>query len=473
VKRLSVHFFVLSLIFLLSACSSIDEKIEKGQYQMAVKQINKAIGSGELTALERIELEEKADILHRIELDFNKSREDVLDYIKNYYPELSDAQMRSWEESNALENMIINGEKRYFARSHANLFRIDKAAKAKKIEKDGEQKSNTESFLEHYIPEVLDKAQKTGEILGDPVKMKFKYTLTVDADAVPEGEIIRCWLPFPREGDPRQQDVKLLFASQDDYILAPNSQAHRTVYMQKPAVAGEESKFEIEFSTTNRPRWVDLENAEIKAYNKSNEEYKKYTAERDPHLLFTPSVKALSEKIVGDEKDPYQIAKKIFNYISDNYPWAGAREYSTLENIPDYVIANHHGDCGQVTLLFMVLCRYNGIPARWESGWMLHPGSKNLHDWGLVYFEGPGWVSVDQSFGRQELEGKNAKEFYLGGIDAYRLIVNDDYGRVLYPAKQFLRSETVDFQRGEVEWRGGNLYFNKWDYHLDIEYINQ
>jgi transglutaminase-like putative cysteine protease len=104
---------------------------------------------------------------------------------------------------------------------------------------------------------------------------------------------------------------------------------------------------------------------------------------------------------------------------------------------------------------------------------MLHPGSKNLHDWGLVYFEGPGWVSVDQSFGRQELEGKNAKEFYLGGIDAYRLIVNDDYGRVLYPAKQFLRSETVDFQRGEVEWRGGNLYFNKWDYHLDIEYINQ
>jgi len=44
------------------------------------------------------------------------------------------------------------------------------------------------------------------------------------------------------------------------------------------------------------------------------------------------------------------------------------------------------------------------------------------------------------------------KYFYLGGIDAYRLIVNDDYSRDLYPAKIYPRSETVDFQR--VNWNG-------------------
>ena len=26
------------------------------------------------------------------------------------------------------------------------------------------------------------------------------------------------------------------------------------------------------------------------------------------------------------------------------------------------------------------------------------------------------------------------------------------------------RSDTVDSQRGEVEWRGGNLYYDQWDY---------
>ena len=176
---------------------------------------------------------------------------------------------------------------------------------------------------------------------------------------------------------------------------------------------------------------------------------------------------------MGEEKDAYLIVKKIFNYITDHYPWASAREYSTIENIPEYVIANNHGDCGQVTLLFMVLARYNGIPARWQSGWMLHPGNKNLHDWCEIYFEGLGWVPVDQSFGRQQVENPEVQGFFLGGIDAYRLIVNDDFGMPLFPAKQFLRSETNDFQRGEVEWRGGNIYFNQWDYHLELEYLNQ
>jgi hypothetical protein len=32
------------------------------------------------------------------------------------------------------------------------------------------------------------------------------------------------------------------------------------------------------------------------------------------------------------------------------------------------------------------------------------------------------------------------------------------------PRKQHFRSETVDLQRGEAEWSGGNLYFDQWDY---------
>ncbi len=50
------------------------------------------------------------------------------------------------------------------------------------------------------------------------------------------------------------------------------------------------------------------------------------------------------------------------------------------------------------------------------------------------------------------------------------LLVNDDYSKPLFPAKIFPRSETVDFQRGELEWRGGNLYFDKWNYNMKVEY---
>ncbi|MCF7832045.1 MAG: transglutaminase-like domain-containing protein [Candidatus Marinimicrobia bacterium] len=472
-KRAGIFILIFLLLAIMSGCSSIDEKMEKGHFKMAKTQINNLLAGDNVPDLERIALEEKKDIMHRIELDFNKSLDDILPDIKKYYPEVTSEQLRAWGESKALEKMKINGEDRYFARSARNLFRIDKDAKAQMIKIDGEKKDELVSFLEQNLPSVIEDVKNSKGVTGKSLKIKFTYTLTVDADAVPAGEMIRCWLPFPREGNVRQQDVKLLSTNMEDYILAPNSQMQRTLYMQKPAVAGQPTIFEIAFSTTTRPQWFDLENAEIKSYDKNSEIYKTYTKERNPHLLFTPAVKALSEKIVGDEKDPYQIVKKIFNHITSNYPWAGAREYSTIENIPEYVIANNHGDCGQVTLLFMVLARYNGIPARWQSGWMLHPGNKNLHDWCEIYFEGPGWVPVDQSFGRQEVKNPEVQGFFLGGLDTYRLIVNDDYGMQLFPAKQFLRSETVDFQRGEVEWRGGNLYFNQWDYHLELEYLNQ
>ena len=96
-----------------------------------------------------------------------------------------------------------------------------------------------------------------------------------------------------------------------------------------------------------------------------------------------------------------------------------------------------------------------------------------MHDWAEVFFEGLGWVPVDQSFGTCDW-GKNepVRMFYLGGIDSWRMIVNRDYGMTLQPKKKYPRSETVDFQRGEVEWKGGNLYYDQWMWRMQIEYID-
>mgnify|MGYP000800562498 CR=1 FL=1 len=184
-------------------------------------------------------------------------------------------------------------------------------------------------------------------------------------------------------------------------------------------------------------------------------------------------VEGIGGNLLGGVKNPYLKAKRIFRWVNDNFPWASAREYSTIENIPEYVLDNRHGDCGQVSLLFITLCRISGIPAHFQSGFMMHPRAWNLHDWAEVYFEGVGWVPVDQSFGIPAF-ARNADEeyFFLGGIDSWRMIVNTDYGMPLQPEKQYPRSETVDFQRGEVEWEGGNLYFPQWGYHMDIDYLN-
>ena len=122
------------------------------------------------------------------------------------------------------------------------------------------------------------------------------------------------------------------------------------------------------------------------------------------------------------------------------------------------------------TFLLMSMLRYKGIPVKWQSGWMVPPQAENLHDWCEVWFEGVGWVPVDISYGLQYSNDTRLKEFYITGIDSYRMIVNDGISGELFPPKKFIRSEPFDFQRGEVEWTGGNLYFDKWDYDIKINY---
>ena len=98
-----------------------------------------------------------------------------------------------------------------------------------------------------------------------------------------------------------------------------------------------------------------------------------------------------------------------------------------------------------------------------------HPGEVNLHDWAEVYFEGIGWIPIDVSFSRGEpLKNELGRKFFMSGIDSYRLYINNDFSGDFYPAKKYPRSETVDFQRGEVETKSENLYFDKWDYRMEI-----
>ena len=94
-----------------------------------------------------------------------------------------------------------------------------------------------------------------------------------------------------------------------------------------------------------------------------------------------------------------------------------------------------------------------------------------MHDWCKIFLAPYGWVSADVTYGLVNSKDDREKWFFLGGIDAGRLVVNTDYQQPLYPAKLFFRSEVVDFQRGEVEWRGGNLYFNQWTWDFKAKEV--
>lgn len=467
----------------------------------------------------------EADLRHRLNVDFCKTREQVKAHIQKYIPEVTEEQIDKWTKEGTLESMVIDGQTMYFDRTAANLFRVDPECKS--IKDNAEGKTIPGQFMDFSgkaNESLLDAIFEAGDshAVAHPVKMKVKYTLSVDADAVPAGETIRCWLPFPRSDVQRQTEVRMVNVNSDTYSISDASFQHTTVYMEKTVEEGKPTVFEEEFEFCSSAEYFPLSSqyvAEAAAralgvseseklsgtegyYDTSSELYRKYTGERESHIIFSERMRSLAAELTGELSNPYDKARRIFTWINDNFPWAGAREYSTIACIPEYVLNIGHGDCGQVTLLFCTLCRICGIPARFQSGWTMQPGSVGLHDWGEIYFEGIGWVPVDQSRGLMEgavrtvplltAEGRvlpavytpdypfedkgfrelNEKMLYanLGGIDSFRLIVNQDYGMELSPAKRYPRSETVDFQRGEVEWAGGNIYFDQWDYHMEVSY---
>jgi hypothetical protein len=406
--------------------------------------------------------------MDRVMLDFSKTETEIKQELQKWFPEPDEELLKHWEESGKLEMKRIDGENRYFRNAVANLFRVDSTAMRVKEEKDGIFTDPLDEFCVDHTTELYSKFLSGSTIADLTWKFLIEYTITLPSGVVPPGEIIRCWLPFPRESLPRQRNVELLSVNSEEYLVADNTSMQRSLYIEKESVAGQDAIFSYTATFETSPQWFNIEPEKISPYDTLSILYRTYTAQRPPHIFFSEEIKKLAGEITAGLSDPAAKVKAIYYWINHNIPWASALEYSIMGNIPEYVLKNRRGDCGMQTLLFMTLTRYSGIPCKWQSGWMLHPGEVNLHDWAEVYYEGIGWVPVDQSFGLQDSDNEHVKNFYISGIDAWRLIVNDDYSKEFNPVKNFYRSEPIDFQRGELEWRGGNIYFNKWKYNMIV-----
>lgn len=446
--------------------------IKQGDFAGAEYYLSEQIGKTQDDSITKQKYIIELETLNRIRKEFPYTREDIKKQFAKYYPDLSNADLDQWEASGQLEMRIIDGEKRYFSRAVGNFFRLNAEAKKLKESIDGKPHNGVEDFQQKVIPAYFDNGI-AGHEPFDQKKLKITYTVALDANAVPAGETVRCWLPFPKMQFPRSSKVKLIETGGELMNIAPNMVEQRSVYLEKKAVKNEKTVFRVSYTVETAACWFNVKPDEVQPYDTVSPLYKQFTSEQLPHIVFNDEVKSLAKEIVGTETNPVNQVKLLYYWLNDNIPWAGALEYSVMDCIPDYVLKHRRGDCGMQTFLFLSMARSLGIPCKWQSGWYVLPQEKNLHDWAEVYYEGLGWVPVDPSFKLIDSDDIRVKEFYLNGMDPYRLIINDNVASEFIPPKKYYRSEPYDFQRGELEWKGGNLYFDTWDYHLEVEYLNE
>ncbi len=445
-------------------------QIDAGHFKQADAAISTALAKPGVPSDAQQALLFQRERMRRILLDFTLSADEVKARVRKEIPNLTDAEFVKWNAAGLFEHQVIDGKTLYFKRSPGNLFRLSAEAVARRAVQSPITDGPMEALNEHQRA-IYHAALTEHRSSVLPRRLRMTQSLTVNADAVPAGQTVRAWIPYPQAVPGQQEDIRYVASEPARHQIAPESAMQRTVYLEKLAVAGQKTTFSVTYELTLLAQYHAIDPAKVTA-GKITPQLAPFIAERTPHIVFTDAMRKFSHDVVGDEKNPYRIAQKLFAAV-DRIPWAGAREYSTISNISDYALHAGHADCGQQTLLLMTLLRLNGIPTRWQSGMVYSDDGSNysnIHDWGYVYLAPYGWVPMDVTTGRLHPAASDDKAlewFYLGGLDNYRIAFNNDFGRSFQPPKQHFRSDNVDSQRGEVEWKGGNLYFDQWSYDFD------
>lgn len=450
----------------------LESRVDRGDFAGAQAEIDRALADAGLDAESRAAYLFQQERMRRMRLDFTLDEAQAKAAVRRSVPDLRDEEFAAWDKAGLLEHLDIDGQRRWFKRAPSNLFLLsEEASNRRPADKRVFRPGPYERLGPHHA-EVIRASEQSGLTSISPRRIRVTQSIKVDADAVPAGQTVRAWIPYPRAIEGQQEDIKWLGSTPSGAQVEPEDTLQRTAYLERKAIAGTPTEFSVSYELTVSARRFVIDPDKVQPTPQDPALWP-FLQERAPHVVFTPAMREFSRRVVGNETNPYRVAKKLFDAV-DAIPWGGAREYSTISNISDYALHAGHADCGQQTLLLISLLRMNGIPARWQSGMVYSDnevGYNNLHDWGAVYLAPYGWVPVDVSTGALDSDQLAERDFYFGGLDAYRIAFNDDYSRGFVPAKQHFRSETVDLQRGEVEWEGGNLYFDQWQYDFQSQVL--
>ncbi len=445
---------------------SIEEAIKNGEFSSAQKLIENLLARTEDETLRKRLLFE-LDRLERWKLEYPYAPEEAYNKLKKEIENLSLDEFNRLVEEGCIDHARIDGQIRVFRRFVPNSFWLCPRLKARRKKGIDERRRIAGLTLKWRAERVIEASKKTGEHYVLPILYRVRMELEIDSEKAPRDKKMRVWLLLPQVSE-LHPEVKLLDSEPKPVKIADPNEEQRTVYFElEPG----QHRVWMEYEYVSRGFHVEVDPEQVYV-DEESEIYRKYTAERPPHIVFTPYLRGLAEKIVGGEKNPYMKVKRIWDWITTNVRYTYAMDYALYDNISEYVARKKRGDCGMQALLFITLTRIAGVPARWQSGWYMNPVLHGMHDWAQFYIEPYGWLYVDPSFGNKHKEDWQWRnKFYLGSIDGYRLAANTEVNAQFDPPKVHVRSDPVDNQRGEVETSTKNLYYNLWRSRLEIKEV--
>jgi transglutaminase-like putative cysteine protease/streptogramin lyase len=155
---------------------------------------------------------------------------------------------------------------------------------------------------------------------------------------------------------------------------------------------------------------------------------KMYTRDGDKYLIHDPYIKNLAQKIAGKEKNPYWIARRIYDYLGNHLTY-NLKPLGGWNPAPT-VLKRGTASCSEYSYSMIALCRALGVPIRYVGAVSRRGDDASFddvyHRWTEVYLPPYGWIPFDANKGDTDLPGR--KVLGIGNVAARYIITTENGG---------------------------------------------
>ncbi len=270
------------------------------------------------------------------------------------------------------------------------------------------------------------------ETVNDQSVKALNLNITYITEIVkpPKKKDVRIWIPIP-SNDIEQEVFDFSVESVMPYRITEDDRQNRMLFLKSETLR-KGDKIVLQYKIRRKTTGI-LEDTDVKPekYLKPSE-WEKWDDNIAKHV----------DSLVGNEKDPVKIGKKVYYSIIDMLKYIHevcGRGVSTI------TFEDRLGRCDEFHALFRSMMMYKKIPVKWEQGLALPYPSEmkktgefeadciTARSWARFYIGENKWMPVDVSEGRRR---PDLREFYFCNLVPNRIKFSTGRGITLNPPQK-------------------------------------
>jgi len=154
----------------------------------------------------------------------------------------------------------------------------------------------------------------------------------------------------------------------------------------------------------------------------------KYLQDGDKYRIHDPFIQELAKKIAGNEKNPYWIARRVYDFLGSHLTY-NLKPLGGWNPAPT-VLRRGTSSCSEYSFSMIALCRSLGVPIRYVGAVSLRGDEAStddtFHRWTEVYLPPYGWIPFDANKG--DVDSPGGKVLGIGNVDARYIITTENGG---------------------------------------------